>query len=272
MPLSTFSDDRPSGRPLGATRGRPSLRRLWLSDGPAVHAFFLRLDSETRASRFMAAVGDQTAAAYAVQAMVAPGMIVGVFVDGTLRAIGELRPFGPRQADARRVEAALTVERGFRRAGLGLKLLRRLAEAGRNRGIAELRLRCLSHNVAMRRSSRALVPRCASMTARAKGRSLSRGQRRSRSGGRASRRLSISISRWRLCPYGRFCRVQPESPVQAASSGHATMRSTSSSSANSSSLPATRPRTEMPASWTLARRPVFNGCHAGRSRPSRTRR
>jgi len=151
MPLSTFSDDRPSGRPLGATRGRPSLRRLWLSDGPAVHAFFLRLDSETRASRFMAAVGDQTAAAYAVQAMVAPGMIVGVFVDGTLRAIGELRPFGPRQADARRVEAALTVERGFRRAGLGLKLLRRLAEAARNRGIAELRLRCLSHNVAMRR-------------------------------------------------------------------------------------------------------------------------
>ncbi|MCP1546898.1 GNAT superfamily N-acetyltransferase [Methylorubrum zatmanii] len=116
-----------------------------------MHAFFLRLDSETRASRFMAAVGDQTAAAYAVQAMVAPGMIVGVFVDGTLRAIGELRPFGPRQADARRVEAALTVERGFRRAGLGLKLLRRLAEAGRNRGIAELRLRCLSHNVAMRR-------------------------------------------------------------------------------------------------------------------------
>lgn len=151
MSVSTFSDDRPSGRPLGAIRGRPSLRRLWPSDGPAVHAFFLRLDPETRASRFMAAVGDRTAAAYAAQAMVAPGLIVGVFVDGTLRAIGELRPFGPGQADARRAEAALTVERGFRRAGLGLKLLRRLAEAARNRGLVELRLRCLPHNVAMRR-------------------------------------------------------------------------------------------------------------------------
>ncbi|UYW27097.1 GNAT family N-acetyltransferase [Methylorubrum extorquens] len=146
MSLPTFSDDRPSGRPLGAIRGRPSLRRLWPSDGPAVHAFFLRLDPETRASRFMAAVGDRAAAAYAAQAMVAPGLIVGVFVDGTLRAIGELRPFGPGQA-----EAALTVERGFRRAGLGLKLLRRLAEAARNRGLVELRLRCMPHNVAMRR-------------------------------------------------------------------------------------------------------------------------
>lgn len=99
----------------------------------------------------MAAVGDRAAAAYAAQAMVAPGLIVGVFVDGTLRAIGELRPFGPGQPDARRAEAALTVERGYRRAGLGWKLLRRLAEAARNRGIVELRLRCLPHNVAMRR-------------------------------------------------------------------------------------------------------------------------
>lgn len=151
MPLSTFPDDRPSDRPLGAARGRPSLRRLWPSDGPAVRAFFLRLDPETRANRFMAAVGDRAAAAYAAQAMVAPGMIVGVFVDGTLRALGELRPFGPGHADARRAEVALTVEQGFRRAGFGLRLLRRLAEAARNCGLVELRLRCMPHNVAMRR-------------------------------------------------------------------------------------------------------------------------
>lgn len=147
MSLSKFS----SGRPIAMPTARPSLRRLWPSDGPAVHRFFLRLDPETRASRFMAAVGDRAVASYAARAMTAPGMVVGVFVDGTLRALGELRPFGPEQAESRQVEVALTVEREFRRAGFGSRLLRRLAEAARNRGIAELRLRCLSHNVAMRR-------------------------------------------------------------------------------------------------------------------------
>ncbi|BAU89565.1 GCN5-like N-acetyltransferase [Methylorubrum populi] len=134
-----------------ARRDRTSLRRLWPSDGPAVRAFFLRLDAETRANRFMAAVGDRMAADYAKRVTVMSGMVVGVFVGDTLRALGELRPLGSGPSGVRRAEVALTVEQGFRRAGLGSLLLRRLAEAARNRGIAELRLRCLPHNVAMRR-------------------------------------------------------------------------------------------------------------------------
>ncbi|CAO4138864.1 N-acetyltransferase domain-containing protein [Methylorubrum thiocyanatum] len=155
MSLSTSPVHPPAGRRLDMARGGPSLRRLWPSDGPALRAFFLRLDPETRASRFMAAVSDRTVASYAARAMTAPGMVVGVFVDGTLRAVGELRPFSQSQAgdlqDGRRAEVALTVEQGFRRSGLGSRLLRRLAEAARNRGIAELRLRCLPHNAPMRR-------------------------------------------------------------------------------------------------------------------------
>ncbi|MGW5958795.1 N-acetyltransferase family protein [Methylorubrum thiocyanatum] len=155
MSPSTFPIDPPAGRVPGTVWGGPSLRRLWPSDGPAVQAFFLRLDPDTRASRFMAAVSDRTVASYAARAMTAPGMVVGVFVDGTLRAVGELRPFSQSQAgdlqDGRRAEVALTVERGFRRSGLGSRLLRRLAEAARNHGVAELRLRCLSHNAPMRR-------------------------------------------------------------------------------------------------------------------------
>lgn len=150
MSPSTFPIVPPAGRVPGTARGRLSLRRLWPSDGPAVQAFFLRLDPETRASRFMAAMNDRTVAAYAEQAMTAPGLVVGVFVDGTLRALGELRPYGLGRKDARTGEVALTVERGFRRSGLGSRLLRRLAEAARNHGIAELRLRCLPHNAAMR--------------------------------------------------------------------------------------------------------------------------
>lgn len=151
MPLSIPLPDHSLRRVVGAGRNGPSLRRLWPSDRPAVRAFFLRLDPETRASRFMAAVNDRMAASYAERATVMSGMVIGGFVDGELRAVGELRPFGSGQAGGRYAEVALTVERGFRRSGIGSMLLRRLAEAARNRGIAELRLRCLSHNVAMRR-------------------------------------------------------------------------------------------------------------------------
>ncbi|WP_375274068.1 GNAT family N-acetyltransferase [Methylorubrum thiocyanatum] len=151
MSPSTFPIDPPAGRVPGTARGGLSLRRLWPSDGPAVQAFFLRLDPDTRASRFMAAMNDRTIATYAAQAMTAPGLVLGVFVDGTLRALGELRPYGLGRADTRTGEVALTVERGFRRSGLGSRLLRRLAEAARNHGIAELRLRCLPHNAPMRR-------------------------------------------------------------------------------------------------------------------------
>ena len=155
MSLSSSVPVVPAGpsprRSVGTRHGGTSLRRLWPSDGPAVRAFFLRLDPETRASRFMAAVGDRAAAAYAERATVMSGMVVGIFVGDTLRALGELRPLGLGSSGARRAEVALTVEQGFRRAGLGSMLLRRLAEAARNRGLAELCLRCLPHNVAMRR-------------------------------------------------------------------------------------------------------------------------
>ncbi|KQT59806.1 GCN5 family acetyltransferase [Methylobacterium sp. Leaf456] len=119
-----------------------------------MRAHFLRLDRDARASRFMAALGDEAVAAHAERAMRAPGLMFGVFVDGALRALGELRPLGREGLAGRfgaRAEGALAVERGFRRTGNGLLLLERLAEAARNRGVRELHLRCLSVNGAMRR-------------------------------------------------------------------------------------------------------------------------
>lgn len=129
-------------------------RRLWPGDAAAVRAHFLRLDPESRASRFMAALGDAAVAAHAERAMRAPGLMFGVFVDGVLRGLSELRPYGSEGLAGRfgaQAEGALTVERGFRRAGHGGLLLERLAEAARNRGIRELHLRCLPVNAAMRR-------------------------------------------------------------------------------------------------------------------------
>ncbi|GJE73749.1 hypothetical protein BGCPKDLD_0316 [Methylorubrum suomiense] len=129
-------------------------RRLWPSDAAAVRAHFLRLDPEARASRFMAALGDGAVAAHADRAMRAPGLMFGLFVDGVLRGLAELRPLGVEGRSGRfgvRAEGALAVEPGFRRAGHGGLLLERLAEAARNRAVRELHLRCLPANAAMRR-------------------------------------------------------------------------------------------------------------------------
>ncbi len=54
--------------------------------------------------------------------------------------------------------------------------------------------------------------------------------------------------------------------------GQLTIYSSSFSSGTSFSLAATRPRTETPASCTVAREPDTSGCHQARSRPSATSR
>lgn len=144
--------DSPPPCSLHAALRAVSCRRLWPSDGAAVRAFFLRLDAETRARRFRSAVSDRMAESYAERAMVARGTMFGVYVDGSLRALGEMRPLGAKESGTERsAEVALVVERGFRRAGFGSLLLRRLSEAARNRGIAALRLHCLPYNAPMRR-------------------------------------------------------------------------------------------------------------------------
>lgn len=134
----------PESQPL-----HPIIRRLWPTDAAAVEAYFLRLDPETRASRFMGTLVDAAALAYAQQALKVEGVVFGGFVDGTLRALGELRPthmppapyiLGPE------AEAAFAVERGYRRNGLGQALFARIAGAARHRGVRDLRVRCLSRN------------------------------------------------------------------------------------------------------------------------------
>jgi GNAT superfamily N-acetyltransferase len=128
---------------------RPVIRRLWPSDAAAVESYFLRLDPETRASRFMGTLSDTAALAYARQALKVDGVVFGGFVDGTLRALGELRPSQTppsRYALGAEAEAAFAVERDYRRNGLGHALFRRIAEAARHRGVQDLRVRCLSRN------------------------------------------------------------------------------------------------------------------------------
>ena len=138
-----------------------SVRRLWPSDRARVLGYFLRLDPETRANRFMGAVSAAGVRAYAESAVTADGLIFGAFVDGTLRGLGELRPTGPlpshlpghlpgRMALGPEAEAAFAVERDYRRNGIGTALFARITDAARNRGVSDLHVRCLSRNGPMR--------------------------------------------------------------------------------------------------------------------------
>lgn len=122
------------------------VRRLWSADRDAVVALFRNLDPGSRFDRFMGAVSEAAAAAYAARAVSAEGLIVGAFVDGHLCGVGELRPAGP----SREAELAFAVASGHRGRGLGAALGTRLARAARNGGTRRLHLRCLAGNRPMR--------------------------------------------------------------------------------------------------------------------------
>ncbi len=130
-----------------------TIRRLWPGDRPAVLDYFLRLDPETRANRFMGAVGEAGVRAYAERAVTAEGLAIGAFVDGVLRGLGELRPAGSRRGFmlGAEAEAAFAVEADFRRRGIGTALFGRIARAARNRGVGTLHVRCLDRNKPMLR-------------------------------------------------------------------------------------------------------------------------
>lgn len=141
-----------------------TIRRLWLSDRSVVLAYFLRLDPETRANRFMGTVGEAGVRAYAERALTADGLMFGAFAEGALRGLGELRPgseqprsesfFGQKRVALHplgsQAEAAFAVERAYRRNGIGSALFERIAEAARNRGVVDLHVRCLSRNAPMK--------------------------------------------------------------------------------------------------------------------------
>jgi GNAT superfamily N-acetyltransferase len=131
-----------------------TIRRLWPADRDAVLDYFLRLDPETRASRFMGNVSEAGVRAYAAQAVRAEGVMYGAYVDGALRGLGELRPMGPTPSRYRlgpQAEAAFAVERTFRRRGIGAALFARIARSARHRGVVDLHVRCLSGNGPMLR-------------------------------------------------------------------------------------------------------------------------
>jgi GNAT superfamily N-acetyltransferase len=134
-----------------------TIRRLWPPDASAFQEHLLRLDPESRYDRFAMAVSDDFLRQYASRCFGLDDLIYGFFVDGELRGAGELRrvagPDGPAGFDGL-AEAAFSVERPWRRLGVGAELMARIVRAARNRRAETLYMSCLSRNKAMQALAR----------------------------------------------------------------------------------------------------------------------
>ncbi|MEE8444342.1 MAG: GNAT family N-acetyltransferase [Alphaproteobacteria bacterium] len=124
------------------------LRKILPRDISRLIDHLQRLDSEDRRLRFGRPVGDRYIEDFVAGLDWDRALSLGYFDGQEIRATGLLA----RRADGPRDEAeiALTVEPDYRRLGLGLDLLRRLAVLARNRGIRHLDMMMLAENEGMR--------------------------------------------------------------------------------------------------------------------------
>ena len=128
------------------------IRKLWIGEADKLRDHLLRLDPDSRRSRFGGGVSDDFIRKYAELSHALDPIVHGFFVDGMMRGAAELRPRGlgfPRQA-----EAAVSVEKPWQSHGVGFALLRRTLLAARNRGVRHLHMACLADNRRMQQLAR----------------------------------------------------------------------------------------------------------------------
>jgi GNAT superfamily N-acetyltransferase len=112
------------------------VRKLWVGEADAYRNHLLRLDAESRRSRFSGVVSDEFIRRYADSLITLKAVIYGFFADGCLRGVAEPRPLGV----AGEAEAALSVEKAWQRRGVAAALLERTLLTARNRGFKRVRV------------------------------------------------------------------------------------------------------------------------------------
>lgn len=132
--------------------GGGTVRKLWIGETDAYRDHLLRLDRDSRRTRFSGAVSNEFIARHAATATGLGVVVHGFFVDGTLRGAAELRRTGPMLSDE--AEAAFSIEQEWQSNGVGTVLLERTLLSARNRGIKHLRMDCLADNRRMQQLAR----------------------------------------------------------------------------------------------------------------------
>jgi len=128
------------------------VRKLWPTEAAAYRDHLLRLDRESRNTRFSGAISDEFIARHAESIRDFGVIVFGFFIDGMLHGAGELRPIGP--LFSHEAEAAFSIEKEWQSHGVGTALLERILLSARNRGIRLLRMDCLAANRRMQQLAR----------------------------------------------------------------------------------------------------------------------
>jgi GNAT superfamily N-acetyltransferase len=128
------------------------IRKLWIGESARYRDHLLRLDVQSRHSRFGAGVADDFIRNYVETTFGLGAVVHGYFSDGILRGAAELRPLGP--GFRREAEAAFSIEPDWQSHGIGSALLDRTLLAARNRGIKTLHMACLANNRRMQELAR----------------------------------------------------------------------------------------------------------------------
>ncbi len=133
--------------PIGASGHlgfTPSM--LWPEDVAVLAGHLLRLSAEDRRIRFGHLVSDRFLENYADLALRPGCIVIGAFADGALRGIGEARPC---VSDDDEMEAAFTVESGYKGRGMGAglfdEMMRAISDSGRQRVV----MACIRSNSRM---------------------------------------------------------------------------------------------------------------------------
>jgi GNAT superfamily N-acetyltransferase len=121
-----------------------TVRKLWAGEADLYRDHLLRLDADSRRTRFGAGVSPAFIARHANSIGSAGTVVYGFFVDGQLRGAAELRRMGSSLATE--AEVALSVEKPWQSHGVGTVLMERLLLTARNRGIKHLQMSCLADN------------------------------------------------------------------------------------------------------------------------------
>jgi GNAT superfamily N-acetyltransferase len=128
------------------------IRKVWIGEAEKYREHLLRLDADSRRNRFGGAIADELILAYEETAMQIGTVMHGFLVDGILRGVAELKPFGAVSPGV--AEVAFSIEKPWQSHGVGSALLERTLLAARNRGIKLVHMSCLAGNARMQQLAR----------------------------------------------------------------------------------------------------------------------
>ena len=139
-------------RPADGNNQTPAYRKLTVADADLLAAHLKRLESDDRQLRFWGGITDAAIDEYCQKLDWTAAVVVGAFVDGELRGVGEL--VRVRMVPRLMAEVAFSVEAAWQNAGVGTELLRRVLTVARNRCIDRVYMLCLAENRKMQKIAR----------------------------------------------------------------------------------------------------------------------